>query len=96
MPSSALFAAVNHAAPKETLWVTEAGSNETAIAACVRGRVVGAQLAAPDRPVVALMGDGSIQYAITALWSAVAYKIPVTIVVASNREYGVLTTKSSR
>jgi len=51
---------------------------------------VGAQLAAPDRPVVALMGDGSMHYAITALWTAAAYKIPLTIVVSSNAEYGVL------
>jgi thiamine pyrophosphate-dependent acetolactate synthase large subunit-like protein len=51
---------------------------------------VGAQLAAPDRPVVALMGDGSMHYAITALWTAAQHKIPLTIVVASNAEYGVL------
>ena len=43
-----------------------------------------------DRPVVALMGDGSMHYAITALWSAARYKIPVTVVVASNAEYGVV------
>jgi benzoylformate decarboxylase len=51
---------------------------------------VGAQLAAPDRPVVALMGDGSMQYAITALWTAARYDIPITVVVASNAEYGVV------
>jgi benzoylformate decarboxylase len=51
---------------------------------------VGAQLAAPERPVVALMGDGSIQYAITALWTAASYKIPLIVIVASNAEYGVL------
>ncbi|OBH00615.1 hypothetical protein A5696_15420 [Mycobacterium sp. E2699] len=51
---------------------------------------VGAQLAVPDRPVVALMGDGSMHYAITALWTAAHYKIPLTIVVASNAEYGVV------
>jgi benzoylformate decarboxylase len=51
---------------------------------------VGAQLAAPDRPVVALMGDGSMHYAITALWTAAQQRIPLTIVVASNAEYGVL------
>ena len=51
---------------------------------------VGAQLAAPDRPVVALMGDGSMHYAITALWTAAHYQIPVTVVVASNAEYGVV------
>jgi len=36
------------------------------------------------------MGDGSMHYAITALWSAAHYHIPVTIVVASNAEYGVV------
>ena len=51
---------------------------------------VGAQLAAPDRPVVAAMGDGSMQYAISALWTAAHYRIPVTVVVATNAEYGIL------
>lgn len=51
---------------------------------------VGAQLAAPDRPVVAAMGDGSMHYAITSLWTAAHYGIPLTIVVASNAEYGIL------
>jgi benzoylformate decarboxylase len=51
---------------------------------------VGAQLAAPDRPVVTLMGDGSMHYAITALWTAARYGIPITVVVASNAEYGVV------
>jgi benzoylformate decarboxylase len=51
---------------------------------------LGAQLAAPGRPVVALIGDGSMHYAITALWTAAVYEIPLTIVVASNGEYGVL------
>ncbi|MET7797570.1 benzoylformate decarboxylase [Streptomyces decoyicus] len=51
---------------------------------------VGAQLGAPDRPVIALMGDGSMHYAITSLWTAAHYKIPLTIVVSSNDEYGVL------
>jgi benzoylformate decarboxylase len=104
-----LWAAVGHAAPADTLWVSEAGSNEIAITTAIRPAnplshltaageglgfglpaAVGAQLAAPDRPVVALMGDGSMHYAITALWTAAHYKIPVTIVVASNAEYGIL------
>jgi benzoylformate decarboxylase len=51
---------------------------------------VGAQLGAPDRPVIALMGDGSMHYAITSLWTAAHYRIPLTIVVSSNEEYGVL------
>jgi benzoylformate decarboxylase len=51
---------------------------------------VGVQLAQPDRPVVCVIGEGSAQYAITALWSAVAYKVPVTVLVLRNSEYTIL------
>ena len=51
---------------------------------------VGVQLAQPDRPVVCVVGEGSAQYAITALWSAAAYKVPVTFVVLRNTEYAIL------
>src|SRR6266853_176567 len=39
---------------------------------------VGVQLARPDRSVVCVLGEGSAQYGITALWTAAAYKVPVT------------------
>jgi len=51
---------------------------------------VGVQLADRGRPVVAVVGDGSAQYAITALWTASTYGVPVTVVVLKNREYGIL------
>jgi benzoylformate decarboxylase len=51
---------------------------------------VGVQLAQPDRPVVCVLGEGSAQYAITAFWSAVAYKTPVTFLVVNNAEYAIL------
>ncbi len=51
---------------------------------------VGAQLGAPGRPVVAVLGEGSAQYTITALWTAVAYKVPLTILVLRNDEYAIL------
>jgi benzoylformate decarboxylase len=51
---------------------------------------VGAQLGAPDRPVLAVLGEGSAQYTITALWTAVAYKVPLTILVLRNDEYAIL------
>jgi benzoylformate decarboxylase len=51
---------------------------------------VGVQLAQPERPVVCVLGEGSAQYAITALWSAVAYKVPVTFLVLRNSEYAIL------
>jgi benzoylformate decarboxylase len=51
---------------------------------------VGAQIGAPDRPVLAVLGEGSAQYTITALWTAVAYKVPLTILVLRNDEYAIL------
>jgi benzoylformate decarboxylase len=51
---------------------------------------IGVQLAQPDRPVVCVLGEGSAQYAIAALWSAVAYEVPVTFLVLQNREYAIL------
>ena len=51
---------------------------------------VGVQLATPGRPVVCVLGEGSAQYGITALWTAVAYKAPVTFLVMRNEEYMIL------
>jgi benzoylformate decarboxylase len=51
---------------------------------------VGVQLAQPDRPVVCVVGEGSAQYAITALWSAAAYSVPLTVLVLRNSEYAIL------
>jgi benzoylformate decarboxylase len=51
---------------------------------------VGVQLAQPSRPVICVLGEGSAQYGITALWTAVAYKVPVTFLVLRNDEYMIL------
>jgi benzoylformate decarboxylase len=51
---------------------------------------VGVQMARPERRVVALIGEGSANYAITALWSAARYAIPVVFVILKNDTYGAL------
>ncbi len=51
---------------------------------------VGVALAQPERPVVCVLGEGSAQYGITALWTAVAYRVPVTFLVLRNDEYMIL------
>ncbi len=51
---------------------------------------VGVQLAQPDRPVVCVIGEGSVQYAVSALYTAAAYEVPLTILVLRNREYAIL------
>ncbi len=51
---------------------------------------IGAQLAWPDRPVLGIIGDGSVMYGVQGLWTAARYKIPVTIVVPNNAQYQIL------
>jgi benzoylformate decarboxylase len=51
---------------------------------------IGVQLAQPERQVVCVIGEGSVQYAVTALWTAAAYQVPVKILVLRNEEYAIL------
>jgi benzoylformate decarboxylase len=51
---------------------------------------LGAKLAAPGRPVVCIVGDGSFMYAPQALWTAARYHLAVVVVVLDNREYRIL------
>jgi benzoylformate decarboxylase len=51
---------------------------------------VGLQLARPERRVVCTVGDGSAQYSIQALWSAVLCNAPVIFLVVRNGNYSAL------
>ena len=51
---------------------------------------LGVQLAEPSRRVIVIIGDGSANYSITALWTAAHYKIPVVFLVMKNGTYGAL------
>ncbi len=51
---------------------------------------IGVSLALPQRPVVAIVGDGSAMYSVQALWTAAHLKLPITYVIANNRSYRIL------
>jgi benzoylformate decarboxylase len=51
---------------------------------------LGVKLANPDRPVVAISGDGSAMYSIQALWTAAHHELAVVFVILNNREYRIL------
>ncbi|HEX2527010.1 MAG TPA: 5-guanidino-2-oxopentanoate decarboxylase [Geminicoccus sp.] len=53
---------------------------------------MGAKLAAPDRPVVALIGDGGFQFTLPELASAVEAQVPIVILLWNNRGYGEIKT----
>ena len=43
-----------------------------------------------NRPILAIIGDGSMQYSIQSLWTAAQLRLPILIVVPSNSEYAIL------
>jgi acetolactate synthase I/II/III large subunit len=49
---------------------------------------IGAKLAAPERPVVCLVGDGGLQFVLGELGSAIDAGAPVIVLVWNNRGYG--------
>ncbi|HWC78493.1 MAG TPA: thiamine pyrophosphate-binding protein [Pseudonocardiaceae bacterium] len=54
------------------------------------GAAIGSRLGNPDRPVVAVLGDGSAMFGLQGLWSAARYRVPVAFVVVNNGEYRTL------
>jgi len=54
------------------------------------GAAIGAKLGAPDKPVVGLVGDGSLYYSDSALWTAASHSIPALYVISNNGAYGVV------
>jgi acetolactate synthase-1/2/3 large subunit len=57
---------------------------------------VGAAIACPDRPVLALVGDGSAMYTIQALWTMAREKLNVVAVILDNRSYAILNIELQR
>jgi benzoylformate decarboxylase len=54
------------------------------------GAALGVKLGEPDRPVLAIVGDGSAMMTVQALWTASAHQIPVIFAICNNGAYRVL------
>jgi benzoylformate decarboxylase len=48
---------------------------------------LGVKLGLPDRPVIAIAGDGSAAWSMQSFWTAARYRIPVTFVIVNNATY---------
>ena len=51
------------------------------------GAAIGTKLGAPNNQVVSLVGDGSFQFAVQALWTAKRFEVPLIIVIFNNLGY---------
>ncbi|WP_022722251.1 acetolactate synthase large subunit [Rhodopseudomonas sp. B29] len=57
---------------------------------------IGAAIAAPDRKVVCLHGDGAAAYTMQALWTMARENLDVTTVIFANRSYAILNIELQR
>jgi pyruvate dehydrogenase (quinone) len=63
-------------------------SGNLATMACGLPYAIGAQVAYPDRQVVAFVGDGGLSMLMAELATAVKYKLPIKVVVIKNNSLG--------
>ena len=49
---------------------------------------IGAKVAAPEHPVICIIGDGGIQFTLPELATAVEEQLPLTIIIWNNEGYG--------
>ncbi len=83
----AVFAPAQQAAPHSWLNLTGGAIGQGGPVA------VGAAVAAPDRRVIALCGDGGAMYTNQALWTQAREGLDVTTIIFSNRSYGIIETE---
>ncbi len=57
---------------------------------------IGAAIACPTRPVIALIGDGTSMYTIQSLWTMAREKLNVTSIIFNNASYSVLNIELER
>jgi benzoylformate decarboxylase len=56
---------------------------------------IGVKLALPDRPVVAVIGDGSAMYTIQGLWTAAREQLRMVFVIINNYSYRILKQRTN-
>jgi benzoylformate decarboxylase len=57
---------------------------------------IGVRMGSPDRPVIAVVGDGSSMYAIQSLWTAAHRGVGVLFIVLANGRYAVMDRLADR
>lgn len=84
------YMATAQAAPHDWLFLTGGAIGQGLPVA------VGAAVAAPDRKVIALTGDGAGMYTLQALWTMARERLPIVTVVFANRSYRILNIEMGR
>lgn len=89
--SSLMLSVMTEGAPRHDLITLTGGAIGQGLP-----NAVGAAVACPDRPILALIGDGTAMYTIQALWTMAREKLNVTTIIFNNASYSVLNIELER
>ncbi len=89
--SGLLLSAMTAGAPRHDLITLTGGAIGQGLP-----NAVGAAIACPNRPVVALIGDGTAMYTIQSLWTMAREQLNVTAIIFNNASYSVLNVELER
>jgi benzoylformate decarboxylase len=73
----------------DSYYLTASGGLGWGMPAAV-GHAIAEERTGRNRPVIAVMGDGSFQYSVQSIWTAVQLGLHVVYVVLKNEQYGIL------
>ncbi len=89
--SSPAFYGESSGAPRHSYMTQPGGAIGLGLPAAL-----GAALACPDRPVIAIQADGSALYTLQALWTMAREHANVTVILCDNRSYRILGLELAR
>jgi acetolactate synthase-1/2/3 large subunit len=89
--SGAMLASLTAGCPRHDVLTLTGGAIGQGLPAAV-----GAAVACPDRPVLALQADGSALYTIQSLWTMAREQLDITVVLFNNRSYAILNMELAR
>ena len=89
--SGLLLSAMTAGAPRHDLITLTGGAIGQGLP-----NAIGAAIARPDRPVLALIGDGTAMYTIQSLWTMAREQLNVTSIIFNNASYSVLNIELER
>ncbi len=89
--SSLMLSVMTEGAPRHDLITLTGGAIGQGLP-----NAVGAAVACPDRPVLALIGDGTAMYTFQALWTMAREQLNITTIIFNNASYSVLNIELER
>lgn len=82
--------------PRHDVLTLTGGAIGQGLPVAIGAAIAGKDNDGKDRPVIALVGDGSAMYTIQSLWTMMNENLDITVVILNNRSYAILNIELER